>query len=1076
MAVLIDFRILKFSIVNTVENSDVKGDKTNPYSFIDFVKNLDIDNVNNDFVVDVYNKYIIEWSKIKKLPATSFVETRKQKYVDLLKSIQLDFLTQDEQRILGNIDYNNPLELDIAIPFFVEKIKDIIVYYQSRRRSAKNAKLKWSTKGSKQFLENTIAEYIIDNYTKSDASFQKYKQTYQPLDSFHKNFELKYDGLYDFNDYRTEEVIVNEEDFLKAPSDYTLSNLALTSFSDYNRDSATLISELKKDLFKKYISVDSTYSQNGSSVDVNSVTPFYDPYNYGKPLISDISDETNLLKNSDIGYFFTSRYIYTSNYFSPYGIKTTDTASSGLVPTLQYNSENYRDFYFWSKYDSSHLGLANKPVKDKQLKRFYGYMSRDSIIGDASGGVERYTDNTQLWTGDKNEAWANEDIFDKFSKNILNRKSKTDFFFHLNEGEHVYKYVTDIYGNEYYLIKYKNVPEYESSSILSAVLADTIVNNYVIGQRDTITDELSALSAGVNFAFGAEESISNVLEYVRVGESFENIVYPLGGGATSFSTVANDFVLLGQRVGTNDALGSIQIQSNLVIVFYVGSSGETFVETLADYNLDNLDDFVYKKLDSARFNTVTKPVKYDANALYKSVYEDNYTVGRVLVRTPDGLYIQNLQDFIPNVFDGYNKLHDQLATGIYNIDILNETVIITTEWYSLTAKVNFNFRTSRLTFSELTKNISFNKNSKQWKTASYWYSEKDSSTYFCNIKVEDKILTPEIWKINMENNVKTIIATEPLTGFDPIIELENISRPNVIKHKNIIYIVTMISDICDNYSFNLLKYNYSNGNAELIANTLYTPNKYRLTSALSESTNLASEFNLSSDAILSSLVYYNSEGLFPEETLPISNTVDSIYYDNDSRTNETVSKPDLQYNLSDILNYDISSDPITSITEETYEYETELVYTPSLITLDYKNITGFSSIIPATELIVKIEYNIDGVIYSKNLIDPADRELPSYNESFVDSPINEQPLVYENTIQTGITSNKNVRINFYSVLGKQYILDIIINSRNIDIQDRFSKIELLDSRIKSNVDSIDLTLYLNTRDPDLITSVSLLNI
>jgi len=84
--------------------------------------------------------------------------------------------------------------------------------------------------------------------------------------------------------------------------------------------------------------------------------------------------------------------------------------------------------------------------------------------------------------------------------------------------------------------------------------------------------------------------------------------------------------------------------------------------------------------------------------------------------------------------------------------------------------------------------------------------------------------------------------------------------------------------------------------------------------------------------------------------------------------------------------------------------------------------------------------------------------------------------VYENTIQTGITSNKNVRINFYSVLGKQYILDIIINSRNIDIQDRFSKIELLDSRIKSNVDSIDLTLYLNTRDPDLITSVSLLNI
>ena len=140
MAFFIDFKILKYSIVNTIEIVDVKKDSSEPYEMIDFIKNLDIDNIGNQFVVDSYNKYLIEWTNIKNQTTESFDSIRRRKYIQLLQNIQLNYLNQDEQRILGNIDWTDDLEIEIAIPFFVEKIKETIEYYINKRRDVKNSK------------------------------------------------------------------------------------------------------------------------------------------------------------------------------------------------------------------------------------------------------------------------------------------------------------------------------------------------------------------------------------------------------------------------------------------------------------------------------------------------------------------------------------------------------------------------------------------------------------------------------------------------------------------------------------------------------------------------------------------------------------------------------------------------------------------------------------------------------------------------------------------------------------------------------------------------------------------------
>ena len=38
-----------------------------------------------------------------------------------------------EQRFLNNLDFTDPADLDVAIPFFTEKIRQVILFYKEKR-------------------------------------------------------------------------------------------------------------------------------------------------------------------------------------------------------------------------------------------------------------------------------------------------------------------------------------------------------------------------------------------------------------------------------------------------------------------------------------------------------------------------------------------------------------------------------------------------------------------------------------------------------------------------------------------------------------------------------------------------------------------------------------------------------------------------------------------------------------------------------------------------------------------------------------------------------------------------------
>lgn len=1068
MAFSIDFKFLRYSIVNTKETTETKKDSSEPYSFVDFVKNLDVDNITDDFIIESFNKYLIEWTKIKNQTEVDFQTIRKEKYTTLLKNIEINFLTQDEQRILGNINYDDPLELDVAIPFFVEKIKDLIEYYTRKRRDVKRSKSKWSTKGSKEFIEGVISEYITDNYIKTPNTFQREKQNYQELSSFQANYGLTYDGLYDLNDYRNVEFIFDPKFLLSSEEDFDLSSLPLSAFSDYYPSFENLNENLKRDLYKKYISSDQKYYKNGSIYDLESTTPFFDPYNYSTPFISRIADTTNLLRDKDIGFYFTSKYIYTSNYFSPFGISLQNTEElDGVFPKLDtYYSDQYKDYYFWSKYSSANEGMWNKPIRRRRLKRFYGYQSRDMNLADSSGGIEKYTDDIQIWGGDKNETWLNEDVFDKFTDNILNRDSKTDFFFHLGENESVYKYCCDIYGNEYYLIK---------------------------KQKPITTTQTSIYTLNT---FSGQDSDAN-----------------------SF--------LLGQRVSSTKSLDAIQIQNEVALGFFINIS-QDIIESYSDFNIEQLN---YEFLDSGNFNTITLSSEVFDDK--KSIYEKYYEGGKLYIKTASSDKVKQFSYFSSDVFNN-STLYSEMDDSIINIDIVGDFIIFTTSSTIVTSKIKYDYSTSTLTFDEITKNVFDFNNKPLEKTIYYWNDTKTNTIIGGDVVATDNTIIPTLYQIDIENNTKQNFVIdhkgENYTQ-NNVITFENISRPCIIKQKENIYLLTLIKDICENYYYNLIKYKIVSGvNIELVYNNFYSENILKLTNDVGDdftsSQSLLSSYIDTVKNNIGKLVYWNNElSSIDFELLssdvPYIFTEESSYYDNDRKTIVTDEKPTFEYRLSDLVK-DTLVETISSTSEETYNFENPpTILKPSNILLDFREIKDFVNMVDRTEPIYKIEYFMGGKIITQNILNINDavtmdqdlfevvddskilaaRNLSSdslssiseddsysgsialtdgaeititgeyYNNTFIISPINTKYLTHNNRDGDTIT------IIFYSANGKKITFNFAFPSQQTNLDDIFSKIELLDIRIKETQDGNNSMIIVNnTRNPDFITTSSLINI
>ena len=88
-----------------------------------------------------YNQYLGDWYSNRYTTTDTSTDIRSE-YLALLEDLKLYF-TEEEKTWLQNIDFNNDLDIEDAIPFFVKKLKEIGIYFINKREAIKKSKLKW---------------------------------------------------------------------------------------------------------------------------------------------------------------------------------------------------------------------------------------------------------------------------------------------------------------------------------------------------------------------------------------------------------------------------------------------------------------------------------------------------------------------------------------------------------------------------------------------------------------------------------------------------------------------------------------------------------------------------------------------------------------------------------------------------------------------------------------------------------------------------------------------------------------------------------------------------------------------
>lgn len=159
-----------YSVTNPAVNAAETKDNFQPFSFFEYLKYSKQVATPEQFTQG-YNDYLQQWySHTNETPATQIDEI-KQRYIDLLKDVAINFTTADEKRFLSNLNYDDASDLAIAIPFYARKLKEICLFYAKKRETIKNTVQHVKSKGTSFSIEKTIFQNIIDFlYTNNEYS------------------------------------------------------------------------------------------------------------------------------------------------------------------------------------------------------------------------------------------------------------------------------------------------------------------------------------------------------------------------------------------------------------------------------------------------------------------------------------------------------------------------------------------------------------------------------------------------------------------------------------------------------------------------------------------------------------------------------------------------------------------------------------------------------------------------------------------------------------------------------------------------------------------------------------------
>lgn len=752
-----------------------------PLTYVDWLQYETNFNKTNAF--EQYIKYLSDWYKRKGI-SDSETQQRyiKNIYTELLKQISLEYTTPDEKRFLQNMDYQSQQDLDIALPFFAKKIKQIAIYYANQRDELKFSPIKANLKGSGFGINQIVYKQIADiikydpdintqladlELTEQDVLVNLKVDVRELYDTEQNYYNIPQDAVAEeytgaethrlnyfdasllpdrakmfLEDTLTDTLIElikevpvllesgiqsvtqNDSKELRDIEDRSfavtdiilgteLDRLDDSKFINYNNTGELNIT-YEQLAFRKYCGTDYYYLSTGDTIS-DSVTgklftadnPHRNILNRFYPTLIPTPGE-NLYREQYIGGFFQTTGVglltYTTLDFT-YRFKPTGTGETHFFPDPSVGAAgffgaaktfetvvSYYENVNWHRTSiTNHYGHGLQR-QYSNLMRFTPYQS-ESDSNQSHKGVSRHDDTFDYWTHDGRNIWKNLDIFPLEDDRFQDIDDRTQDLLLGNKVIHNWR--TDIYGNDFALIKESVVPE----KALPINTAETIYDT----QYKTI--EVSDTQPKSNF--------KNLI----TDEPHEN-------------------KLLTEQRTTSGTL-------------YVRNNSAERIQTLDSPSLSGL------------FSKYTVP-------------------GTI-----------NYRDGVLEI----TSIHNEIKTSIINFDLVYDTLIIETNNYIVFEQINYNYSNAYIT----SKNEHFAFIKKDYfgnefeLTSNWWYDEKNSRILITKTTIHpelsgttDKMIYPEIYIYSLSTGTLKRTYPDPDLNDDQLIyetsqySLSSINKFNII--------------------------------------------------------------------------------------------------------------------------------------------------------------------------------------------------------------------------------------------------------------------------------------------------------
>jgi len=391
---------LNYTVPKSITNPSVSNtnalDVENPFSFLEFIKIIDRV-ISGDLMQPVYLSYLREWHRVKNVNEVDSSAVIVQKYREFIKDIAINYTNEDEKKFLSQINLDDPLDLELAVPFYSKKLIEISNFYNKKREELKYQVLKKKMTGTSDLLKTELKNSIISYLEGLQDSAYLFD-----VDSLKRELNVEIEELYDiyplyFNQTPNDKIYDNKDLdydlnlFLRDNSE--LINEVFSNFSEEELEKKEISDLLdnKRKLTQKYIGNDFYYLSTGSTVTdfvsgllFKADRPSLNFFNIDNPTTAS-GDKKILVTPDTLGFFrphktsiinidgATARYTFNLDKLEPntvyYFPDPNIRGVNGDILTFISNDDSVRRNFTSGK-------AKDKPFSKKDDTKYYGYISK----------------------------------------------------------------------------------------------------------------------------------------------------------------------------------------------------------------------------------------------------------------------------------------------------------------------------------------------------------------------------------------------------------------------------------------------------------------------------------------------------------------------------------------------------------------------------------------------------------------------------------------------------------------------------------------------------------------------------